>query len=648
MTSIQPSEQFTKRFSLLALWPLVLLTPLAPFPGPSILVGHSWKPELFLALLLIAVTAAMSVKAKSVSSLAEIKPITIVMASFIIWSGASIFWADSSESVFHHTLVWTAYLVFFALLSNAISDRRFFKNSIYVLGGVAVIVSVNCVIEYVLREKIDPTFGFRYGRFSEVWAVLIPLFLAFTLRSSGIKMALSMVLTSLMWLAVLFSTSRTSLAATVGGLGIFSVCVLLTKKGRTHFKKLALGVGFLLVFGVLTQLSGLTGKSEQKATTFDRIVTSADIDADNSLSKNIRFFFAKVGMEMLRQNPLFGIGADNFGVEFNKHRAAISVKGENAALVARNEDAIPERAHNEYLQVAAELGIIGATIFVAFLIAIFWLGFKSLKHSLSVYKIAAVAGMSAFLFSSLFSSYSFRLVQNGVVFFFLAALLIPRRSAQTRRNLPFLVIALVAGICLAVFSSMKAASQYMTYRGETNSDLAASLTDLSNAEKLDKANAAANYSIASKLLNESRYGEAAAHFQTAIDKGIGTAATYSYLISAHSLNGDDQSALNSAAAAVKIFPYSPFLLTRYSVLLEKTGKSDEAKTQFARAQKVDARQAETWKIFITQGARFAAEAGRKGVGVPLMVDLYPQDGLYAMLAERQILHPDERYTIFGQ
>jgi tetratricopeptide (TPR) repeat protein len=287
-------------------------------------------------------------------------------------------------------------------------------------------------------------------------------------------------------------------------------------------------------------------------------------------------------------------------------------------------------------------------IFAAFLISVIWLGFKSLKDSVNIYKLAAAAGIAAFLFSSLFSSFSFRLVQNGVVFFFLAALLIGKRSEKTGKKPFFLAAALVVCICMAVFSSMKAVSQYMTYRGEINSDVAASLADFSTAEKIDTANAAANYIAASKLLNDFRYGEAAAQFQAAINKGIGTTATYSYLISSHSLNGNDQAALESAANAVKVFPYSPFLLTRYSVLLEKAGNSHEAQTQFARAQKIDARQAETWKIFIMQGARNAAEAGRNGVGITLMADLYPQDGLYAMLAERQILHPEERYKFPGQ
>ncbi|MGB7203717.1 MAG: O-antigen ligase family protein [Pyrinomonadaceae bacterium] len=648
MTLNLPSEQFIKRFSLLALWPVVLLTPLVPFPAPSLLLGHPWKPELFLSLLLLSVIAVIFRRSKGGFSSFEIKPNAIGMAAFIIWSGTSIFWAASANSVLHHTFVWAVYLVFFALLSNSIFDRRFFQNSVYVLGVIALIISINCVIEYVLRENIDSAFGFRYGRFSEAWAALIPLFFASTLRSKGLEMALAMAVTLLLWLAVLFSTSRTSLAAAVGGIGIFVVSFLLTRQGRTQFKKLALVVGMLLILGIVTQLPIFTAQNENKTTTFDRMAISAESDTDNSLGQNIRILFAYVGVEMLRQNPLVGVGADNFGVEFNKYRAAISTKTENAELVTGNEDAIPERAHNEYLQVAVELGIVGAIIFAVFLIAVFWLGAKSLKDSINVYKLAAAAGIAAFLFSSLFSSFSFRLVQNGVVFFFLTALLTTKRSAKPLANKSFLAVAIVACICLALFSSLKAASQYMTYRGEASNEIAASLADLAKAEKLDNANAAANYVAASKLLNDARYGEAAMQFQTAIDKGIGTTATYSYMISAHSLNGDDQSALNSAATAVKKFPYSPFLLTRYSVLLEKTGKSDEAETYFVTAQTIDARQAETWKIFITQGARLAAEAGRKGVGIPLMADLYPQDGLYAMLAERQILHPEERYKFSDQ
>ncbi len=646
MTLDQPPGTFQKRADLvIALWPLILLTPLIRFPAPSVLVGHPWKPELFLSLFLIAVIAVLFFRKRRVYSFDPIGPVTIAMAAFVVWSGVSFLWAGSANSVVHHTLLWAEYLILFVILSSNFVDRRTFTYSIYVLGAVAVIISANCIIEYLLRESIDSEFGFRYGRFAEVWAALIPLFTAIAMRSRGYRMALSLLVTSMMWLTVLFSTSRTSLAAATLGLAIFFVTFLLTKKGRTQFKKLALIAGLLVILATLTQLTIFTSQSEEKPTVFGRIAISTEVDASNSLSRNIRFLFTAVSVEMLRQYPLHGIGADNYGVEFNKYRAAISANPANAELVTGNENAIPERAHNEYLQIAAELGIVGAIIFAAFLIALFRLGVRVLRESANIYKLAAVAGMIAFLCSSVFSSFSFRLAQNGVVFFFLAALLIGRRqTVKPQKNNAFLLIALIVCVAMVAFSSLKAASQYLTYRGEAGSNRATSLDDLSTAEKLDRANAAANYIAASKLLSSSEYGAAAVHFQAAIDKGVGTTATYSYLISAHSLSDNERAALDVAADGVRVFPYSPFLLTRYSVLLDQAGMTQEAQVNFARAKKIDARQSETWKILITDGSRKAAEAGRNGIGIRMLANLYPQDGLYAMLTERHILFPEERYT----
>jgi hypothetical protein len=46
---------------------------------------------------------------------------------------------------------------------------------------------------------------------------------------------------------------------------------------------------------------------------------------------------------------------------------------------------------------------------------------------------------------------------------------------------------------------------------------------------------------------------------------------------------------------------------------------------------------------ITQGRIKAAEAGRAGIGIPLLMDLYPLDGVYAILSERHIRVPEESF-----
>jgi O-antigen ligase len=549
------------------------------------------------------------------------------------------------------------YIVFLFFAFRSLNDPRLIRSILYVLGGVAFVISVNCTIEYLVRERIDPTFGFRYGRYAEIFAAILPLYFAISLRSGGRRLVLSLSVTSLMWLAVLFSTSRGSLAAMLVGMTVFSLALLASKPGRACAKRLVLVAGWLLVLGIATQLPALISPNEQKSSTFGRIATSPESDPGNSLGRNIRFLFLTVGLEMFSQHPMIGVGADNFGLEFNKYRAIVSARPEKRSIVERNEDAIPERAHNEYLQVVSELGIPGGLIFGAFILGVAALTIGVLRRrgstSGDLIVLAAVAGIVAFLVSSAYSSFSFRLAQNGVIFFFLLSLTlgnIPRRPAKASSR-PFhfglvtavATLALCCCLALAIFSSSKAASQYSASRAESESDFDLAQRRFKDAIRLDGSDAGARFGYASLLLNNFGYQTAAIEYRDSINKGVGTSAAYSYLISAHSLAGEKTAALDAAAEAVKVFPYSVFLLTRYGVLLESSGQTAESEIQFQKAQNIDARQADTWRLFITLGARKAAEAGRSGVGIPLLADLYPQSGLYAVLAERQIIHPEERY-----
>ena len=212
--------------------------------------------------------------------------------------------------------------------------------------------------------------------------------------------------------------------------------------------------------------------------------------------------------------------------------------------------------------------------------------------------------------------------------------------------MPVLGLALTLCAGLFLFSLAKAASQFMTFRAESDADMPRSISSYTSAIDIDSSNAAANYLLASLLFSGNQYPEAASQYQAAIRKGLGTSATYSYLISAHALAGDDPAAIEVAAEALSVFPNSVFLLTRYAILLKQAGRGSEAEEHLAKARNINARQAETWLIVITQGSEKAAAAGRNGTGVPLLVDLYPASGLYAVLAERQIRFPEEKPKVF--
>ena len=146
------------------------------------------------------------------------------------------------------------------------------------------------------------------------------------------------------------------------------------------------------------------------------------------------------------------------------------------------------------------------------------------------------------------------------------------------------------------------------------------------------------------MFSAGAYAEAAPHFRKAIDLGRATTTDYSYLASVQVLAGDKAAAAATLAEAVRIYPYSTFIRTRYAVLLKETAKTSESAKEFDIAMNINSRQAEMWRNLIEDGAVAASRRSFDNNLVQVM-DLKPESAIYAMLAEREILHPEEKTTI---
>ncbi len=566
----------------------------------------------------------------------------------------SAFWAESALSVLHHTLVWACYLIFFLFALAVVSDKKLFRISIISLGAVVSIICISSVVEFISKEIIE----YRYAKFAEIFAALLPVFFSFVLRSNRKYLVWSILVTAFLWLAILFTLSRGAFFASVIGLSVFILLRIFTKKTLTEKRRLIFAAAGIVFIGLATQISSSTTTSEQKGSTFSRIVIKDEKDPSNSISLNARFLFAGIVKEMFFDNYLVGIGADNFGLEFNKYRAVFSAKPENNLTANLLEEQLPQRAHNEYLQILAELGIVGALIFLWLFRGIIKLGFAEIKKNrfrrTSILTDSAIGGIVAFLLSSLFSSFSFRLMQNGLVFFFLLAILL-RNCAfeknqekqsdlliEPRLNRAFVSVALAACLSLTIFSALKASSEFFAHRAEKQENFETAKSYYENAILLDPANGSANYSYGMRFLKEGNYQESAAQIRQTVDKGINASVNYSHLISSQMLANQFQQALKTSAEAVEIFPYSVFLRVRYAALLKQFDKEDESEKQFEIAARIDKKQAETWQVVINNGTLTASREARANKEILSLNELKPSQAIYTVLTERQIADTNEK------
>lgn len=619
---------------------------------------HFWRVETAASIFLLVaigylwfITPNYNVL-RNVSSL-EFRLLIFPIGALIIWSLASMAWANSARSALHHALLWLVYLVFFLLVRQAVSSRRGIRSILLALLVVMAVYSISAISQYLSYFFIGGRLntGINFQRYGEQVTALMPLVLVVCLRQNGRKFVVGILAVAALWILVLCGLGRMNLLLFAVGVVGATALTVWSKRIENYQRKLA-AVFFVLIsvpvgFWLLPNNSGSGGV----------VIASRLSENEGATSSNdFRRLMATISFEMFRQNPIFGVGADNFGYELNKYRHEYASRNPDDANLAQAESEIPERAHNELLQIMAELGLVGGLI-------IFWLlggvGYTAVSawknRTTSPERTAAIFGVVIFLLSSLVTSFSFRLVQNGFVFFFLLAVssryfLSEKGTKNTRRSAtigPSKTYLAMGAACLSLllFSLLRVSSVVVAEQGAFETDIEKAESKFNVAVDLDPENPNAYYGWGMRLFSGARYTEAAHNLRSSVDLGRGTSTDYSYLASAWSLAGNHIEAADAVKEALTLYPRSVFLRVRYASLLEAAGDFEEAGSHLHTAQQQDRRATNTWWVLINRGSRAATEASYGNTDFAQVMDLRPQSAVYAILAERDIRFPGEREKV---
>jgi len=185
-----------------------------------------------------------------------------------------------------------------------------------------------------------------------------------------------------------------------------------------------------------------------------------------------RVFVWKATWQMFRDHPLTGVGLGNFKLLYVDYQALLLSRQQLPSYIITSN---VMRAHNEYLQVAAEMGLPGLVIVCWLIIALF-------RHGLWVFKnIPDVEGrrLSAGILSGCvalliytFFSFPFHLASTSTVFICLAAIITSTGRAYgapmscKKISLPFLhsriisFILIMAGLTTAILLSVNAVKAF--------------------------------------------------------------------------------------------------------------------------------------------------------------------------------------------
>ncbi len=123
-------------------------------------------------------------------------------------------------------------------------------------------------------------------------------------------------------------------------------------------------------------------------------------------------------MNMIRQHPVIGFGVNTFSKNYAKYKLAEMEK------YAATSDTM--YAHNNFLHMAGEVGLVGLGIFIWFLVALFKNGWQVYRRSgddfLKITALSLIACIIAFLINGLTETSLYN--QIGICFWFITGLLL--------------------------------------------------------------------------------------------------------------------------------------------------------------------------------------------------------------------------------
>ena len=241
--------------------------------------------------------------------------------------------------------------------------------------------------------------------------IALPLGLLFAGAIEKEKRLLYGFAAGLMGVALVMTSSRGGIISLVAQVFFFVLVTSLWKpetehkrSRRSRFKGglLKIGLGFGLIIGLLIGVLILGGEFS-----LTRFIDSVNTDDPTTG----RSHFWSVTLDIIRAHPWLGTGLGAFGVIYTHY--------DN-----RNGLFRLEQAHNDYLQVFSDGGVIGAALALCFVVLLFRGAFVRIKTKDTFRRgvvLASIGGCFAVLVHSMFD-FTLHTTSNALLFLVLAAL----------------------------------------------------------------------------------------------------------------------------------------------------------------------------------------------------------------------------------
>ena len=273
-----------------------------------------------------------------------------VLGLFLCWTALSLTWAEDAASGRTSLMRFALNLILFLIVYTAVrTPKQFILTVGAYLTGAGIAAAYGLLFPPQDTAYYDVSrVGGTLGDPNELAAVLVPgmvlgAALALSLKRSPVVRLTALGASALCAAGVFLTLSRGGLIAAG-----FALVVSIFVAGRWRIQAITLAVlvalGGLFYFGYIA--------SE------DAVNRVTEVEGGSG-----RTDLWKVGLRMVEAEPVNGVGVGNFQVASVHYLLEPGVLRRDEFIVDN-----PKSAHNTYLHVLAELGFVGATLFISIIL----------------------------------------------------------------------------------------------------------------------------------------------------------------------------------------------------------------------------------------------------------------------------------------
>lgn len=327
------------------------------------------------------------------------KLVIVQLATLLVYFAATLVFVDTPHRL--HVLVRTIMIFGFLLAIFGLTQSFISPTKVY---GMRELNQSTAFGPFINRH--------HFAGYMEL-TISLPLGLLLAGSIDKEKRLLYLFVAGLMGVALVMTSSRGGIISLVGEI-VFLVIVTAIWKSQSERERRRVRSSWLkgaaarvalaaaLIVGLFAGVILLGGEFS-----LNRFIDSVNTDDPTTG----RAHFWSVTLDMIKANPVVGTGLGAYGVIYTRYDT-------------RNGLYRLEQAHNDYLQVFSDAGVVGGALAFAFVVILFYRGFARAKSRDDFRRgvaLAALGGCFAVLIHSFFD-FTLHTTSNALLFLVLGAL----------------------------------------------------------------------------------------------------------------------------------------------------------------------------------------------------------------------------------